>query len=111
MFNFGFNSDTAIDYNYLDSEEPNKDMYILGYDYVYLESINAAIKDRTKLFGGKVDGEDYLTFGNNEVAHIISKIKKALPDGGIIINTLNFDQNVAFFKEIQDPDIITSRSY
>ena len=56
-------------------------------------------------------GEDYLPLGNTEVAPIISKIKVALPDGGIIINTLNGDQNVAFFKQIQDAGITPSNGY
>ncbi len=32
---------------------------------------------------------------------IISKIKAALPNGGVIYNTLNGDSNVAFFKQLQ----------
>ena len=64
-----------------------------------------------KQLGGKVVGEDYLPLGNTEVAPIISKIKVALPDGGIIVNTLNGDQNVAFFKQIQDAGITPSNGY
>ncbi len=67
--------------------------------------------DFMKQLGGKVVGEDYLPLGNTEVAPIISKIKKALPEGGIIINTLNGDQNVAFFKQIQDAGITPSSGY
>ena len=45
------------------------------------------------------------------MAPIISKIKVALPEGGIIVNTLNGDQNVAFFKQIQDAGITPSNGY
>ena len=45
------------------------------------------------------------------MAPIIAKIKKALPDGGVIINTLNGDQNVAFFKQIQDAGITPANGY
>ena len=43
----------------------------------------------------------------------LSKIKKALAPsgGGVIINTLNGDQNVAFFKQIQDAGITPSNGY
>ena len=34
-----------------------------------------------------------------------------MPEGGIIINTLNGDQNVAFFKQIQDAGITPSSGY
>ncbi len=36
-----------------------------------------------------------------EVTSVIAKIKKALPNGGIIYNSLNGDTNVAFFKQLQ----------
>ena len=46
-------------------------------------------------------GEDYLPLGNSEVTPIITKIKQALPNGGVIYNSLNGDSNVAFFKQMQ----------
>ena len=61
--------------------------------------------------GGRVVGENYLPLGNTEVAPIITKIKKALPSGGVIINTHNGDQNVAFFKQIQDEGITPENGY
>jgi len=46
-------------------------------------------------------GEDYLPLGSTEVTPIIAKIRAALPNGGVIYNTLNGDSNVAFFKQMQ----------
>lgn len=54
-----------------------------------------------KAKGGKTVGEDYLPLGNTEVTPIITKIKAALPKGGVIFNSLNGDSNVAFFKQLQ----------
>jgi len=87
------------------------DFFLVGSDYDFPRTSNTITKAQVKQLGGKVVGEDYLPLGNTEVAPIISKIKKALPDGGIIINTLNGDQNVAFFKQIQDAGITPSSGY
>jgi urea transport system substrate-binding protein len=62
---------------------------------------NTIIKEQLKAKGGETVGEDYLPLGNTEVTPIITKIKTALPDGGVIFNTLNGDSNVAFFKQLQ----------
>jgi urea transport system substrate-binding protein len=45
---------------------------------------------------------DYIPLGDTEVAPIIAKIKKALPNGGVIFNTLYGDSNVVFFKGLQE---------
>jgi urea transport system substrate-binding protein len=87
------------------------DFFLVGSDYVFPRTSNTITKAQVKQLGGKVVGEDYLPLGNTEVAPIISKIQVALPDGGIIINTLNGDQNVAFFKQIQDAGITPSNGY
>jgi len=57
--------------------------------------------EQLKAKGGTTVGEDYLPLGNTEVTPIITKIKAALPEGGVIFNSLNGDSNVAFFKQLQ----------
>ncbi len=78
-----------------------KEFFLVGSDYVFPRTANTIIKAQLKAKGGKTVGEDYLPLGNNEVTPIIAKIKKALPNGGVIFNTLNGDSNVAFFKQMQ----------
>jgi urea transport system substrate-binding protein len=78
-----------------------KDFFLVGSDYVFPRTANTIIKEQLKAKGGKTVGEDYLPLGNTEVTPIITKIKQALPNGGIIFNSLNGDSNVAFFKQIQ----------
>jgi len=78
-----------------------KKVYLVGSDYVYPRTANTIIKEQMKARGGETVGEDYIPLGNTEVAPIIAKIKKVYPNGGIIINTLNGDSNVALFKQFK----------
>ena len=82
-------SEPATDFMYKRSPAAGGDFFLVGSDYVFPRTSNTITKAQVKQLGGKVVGEDYLPLGNTEVAPIISKIKKALPEGGIIINTLN----------------------
>jgi urea transport system substrate-binding protein len=82
-------------------ENKGKDFYLVGSDYVFPRTANTIIKAQVEAKGGTVAGEDYLPLGNTEVAPIIAKIRSALPNGGVIYNTLNGDSNVAFFKQMQ----------
>jgi urea transport system substrate-binding protein len=82
-------------------ENKGKKFFLVGSDYVFPRTANTIIKEQLKAKGGEMLGEDYLPLGNTEVTPIITKIKAALPDGGVIFNSLNGDSNVAFFKQIQ----------
>lgn len=78
-----------------------KQFFLVGSDYVFPRTANTIIKAQLEANGGETLGEDYLALGDTEVLPIISKIKAALPNGGVIFNTLNGDSNVAFFKQLQ----------
>ncbi|QIR37661.1 urea ABC transporter substrate-binding protein [Tolypothrix sp. PCC 7910] len=78
-----------------------KQFFLVGSDYVFPRTANTIIKAQLEALGGKTVGEDYLPLGNTEVTPIITKIKQALPNGGVIYNTLNGDSNVAFFKQLK----------
>jgi urea transport system substrate-binding protein len=82
-------------------QNKGKKFFLVGSDYVFPRTANTIIKEQLKAKGGEMVGEDYLPLGNTEVTPIITKIKQALPDGGVIFNSLNGDSNVAFFKQIQ----------
>ncbi len=75
--------------------------FLVGSDYVFPRTANTIIKAQLAAKGGKVVGEDYIPLGSTEVTPIISKIKAALPNGGVIYNSLNGDSNVALFKQMQ----------
>ena len=104
-------SEPATFFMFKNSPAAGKPFFLVGSDYVFPRTSNTITKEQLKSLGGTVVGEDYLPLGNTEVAPIIAKIKKALPDGGVIINTLNGDQNVAFFKQIQDAGITPENGY
>lgn len=82
-------------------ENKGKDFFLVGSDYVFPRTANTIIKEQLNAKGGNTVGEDYLPLGNTEVTPIITKIKAALPNGGVIFNSLNGDSNVAFFKQLQ----------
>lgn len=82
-------------------QNKGKEFYLVGSDYVFPRTANTIIKAQLQAKGGKTVGEDYLPLGSTEVAPIIAKIRSALPNGGVIYNTLNGDSNVAFFKQLQ----------
>ncbi len=79
----------------------DKPFFLVGSDYVFPRTANTIIKAQLAAKGGKVAGEDYIPLGNTEVTAVISKIKSAMPQGGVIYNSLNGDTNVAFFKQLQ----------
>ncbi|MEO1124782.1 MAG: urea ABC transporter substrate-binding protein [Cyanobacteria bacterium J06639_16] len=82
-------------------ENKGKQFFLVGSDYVFPRTANTIIKEQLTALGGETVGEDYLPLGNSEVTPIITKIKAALPDGGVIFNSLNGDSNVALFKQLQ----------
>ena len=78
-----------------------KEFFLVGSDYVFPRTANTIIKEQLAANGGTTVGEDYIPLGDTEVTPIITKIKNALPNGGVIFNSLNGDSNVAFFKQLQ----------
>jgi urea transport system substrate-binding protein len=86
-------------------QNKGKEFFLVGSDYVFPKTANTIIKAQLAAKGGKVVGEDYIPLGNREVNPIITKIKAALPNGGVIFNTLNGDSNVAFFKQLEGAGI------
>ena len=88
-----------------------QNFFLVGSDYVYPRTANTIIKEQLKAKGGTVVGEDYLPLGNTKVAPIIARIKQALPRGGVIVNTLNGDSNVEFFKQMKAAGITPTSGY
>ena len=104
-------SEPATVFMYTKSPAAGKPFYLVGSDYVFPKTSNTITRAQLEGLGGEVVGEEYIDLKSNEVRPIIVKIKKALPKGGVIINTLNGAQNVAFFKQIQDEGITPENGY
>ncbi len=79
--------------------------FLVGSDYIFPRIANSTIKAQLEVLGGQVVGEVYLPLGSQEVGPIIAQIQSALPDGGVIFNTLNGDSNVAFFNQLGEADL------
>ncbi len=80
---------------------PGKPFFLVGSDYVFPQTANSIIKAQLAAKKGKSVGEEYIKLGDNEVSAVIAKIKTAMPNGGVIYNSLNGSTNVAFFKALQ----------
>jgi urea transport system substrate-binding protein len=78
-------------------EKGFKKIFLLGSDYVYPRTANLILKKHITAKKATLSGEEYMALGGTEFASIISKIKASGPQ--VIINTLNGDSNVAFFKQ------------
>jgi len=76
-----------------------KTYFLIGSDYVYPRTANLILNKHIEKGGLKVLGESYVPLGGTDFSGVIAKIAQAKPD--VIINTLNGDSNVAFFKQMQ----------
>jgi urea transport system substrate-binding protein len=103
----------AVDYML---EEGKKKFYLIGSDYVYPQTTNLILLEYllskgvplanigggfTKDAKGKIiSAGKYTPFGHTDYQQIVSEIKQFASSGdACIINTLNGDTNVPFFKE------------
>lgn len=90
-----------------------KKFFLVGSDYVFPRTANAIIQDQVKAMGGEIVGEEYILLGSKDVAGIVDQIVQAKPD--VILNTINGDTNVAFFRQLRQegitPDKIPTISF
>lgn len=76
-----------------------KKFFLLGSDYVFPRTANKIIKAQLAAEGGETIAEEYTPLGHVDFTTVIAKIKELGPDA--ILNTLNGDSNVAFFKQLK----------
>ncbi|MBX3101525.1 MAG: urea ABC transporter substrate-binding protein [Bacteroidetes bacterium] len=74
-------------------------IFLIGSDYVFPRTANAIIKDQVKGLGGTIVGEEYILLGSKDVDAAIAKIKAS--GAQVILNTINGDTNVEFFKKLR----------
>ncbi|MBM4073113.1 MAG: serine/threonine protein kinase [Planctomycetes bacterium] len=87
----------AIDWAVKDLKK--KRFFLVGSDYVFPHAANEIVKDYVKSLAAQVVGVGYLPLGSSKVAGLVAAIVKARPD--MIVNTINGDSNVAFFRELR----------
>ncbi|MCP3850170.1 MAG: ABC transporter substrate-binding protein [Gammaproteobacteria bacterium] len=79
-------------------ENLGKKIYLVGSDYIFPHVANTIIKDYIDALNAEVVGEIYLPLGSSDVAEAVEQITRLKPD--IILNTINGDTNLAFFKAL-----------
>ncbi len=85
-----------------------KKFFLVASDFVFPRSANAIIKDQAAALGADIVGEEYILLGSSDVKDVIQKIAETDPD--VIINTLNGDSNVAFFRELRKAGINSDKT-
>jgi urea transport system substrate-binding protein len=76
-----------------------KRLFLVGSDYVFPRAANAIIRDQALALGADIVGEEYLLISSTEVQPIVGKIASNKPD--VILNTINGDSNLAFFRTLR----------
>lgn len=74
-------------------------IYLLGSDYIFPRSANQIIKAQLVAQDAVLVAEEYIPLGSQDVSGTIAQILSWEPDA--VINTLNGDTNVAFFREFK----------
>lgn len=90
-----------------------KKFFLVGSDYVFPHTANEIIKEQVKALQGEVVGEEYIKLGSKDVKKAIERIREVKPD--VILNTINGDTNIEFFKELRKagitPQMIPTMSF
>jgi urea transport system substrate-binding protein len=84
-----------------------KRFFLVGSDYVFPRTANAIITDQLAALGGQVLGEAYVLLGSTDVQEVVRTIVHAQP--AVILNTINGDSNVAFFRALRAAGITPER--
>ena len=83
-----------------------KRMFLIGSDYVFPRMAGTVIKAQLIARGGVCVGEEYTPLGHTDYSAIINNIKALRPD--VIINMLNGDSNIGFFRQLKGAGISAS---
>ena len=81
--------------------------FLVGSDYVFPRVANMIIRDHVKALRGEIVGEDYIPLGSDDVEDVVQRIAATQPD--VILNTINGDSNVAFFRALRAAGITPRR--
>lgn len=76
-----------------------KRFYLIGSDYIFPRMAHEVFKEQIKALGGEVVGENFPLLGSAKFDDVVNDIITKKPD--VILNTINGDSNVAFFKALQ----------
>lgn len=84
-----------------------KKFFLIGSDYVFPRTANEIMKLQITALRGEVCGEAFLPLGSTDVQEAVDRIVASSPD--VILNTINGDSNVMFFKALRAAGITPAR--
>jgi urea transport system substrate-binding protein len=84
-----------------------KRLFLVGSDYIFPRVANEIVRDQMNRLGGTITGESYIPSGTFEVRNLVEAIAAAKPD--LIVNTINGDSNIAFFRALHAAGITPDR--
>ncbi|MFT5704507.1 MAG: urea transport system substrate-binding protein [Shewanella sp.] len=90
-------------------ENIGKRVYLVGSDYIFPRAANMIIKDQLKSRGIMPLGETYLPLGSSDLTQTLKEITELKPD--LVVNTINGDSNIAFFKGMNALNKVKVLSY
>ena len=76
-----------------------KRFFLVASDNVFPRAANEVIRDQVAALGAQIVGEAYLPLGSSDVQGAVDRIVASQPDA--ILNTINGDSNVAFFRALR----------
>lgn len=88
-------------------QHKGKRFYLIGSDYIFPRTANLIIKDLLRAQSGQLLGERYLPLGASDMAAVVKEIAAQRPD--FVLNTLNGDSNLHFFRALRDAGITAEK--
>jgi urea transport system substrate-binding protein len=85
-----------------------KRFYMVGSDYIFPRTANLIVKDLLIAQGGRLLGERYLPLGASDMTAVAKEIAAQRPD--FVLNTLNGDSNLHFFRALQAAGITADKT-
>ncbi len=82
-------------------------LFLVGSDYIFPRVAHEIVRDQVKQSGSEIVGECLIPPGSVDVTQVISDIMRIQPD--LIINTINGDSNICFFRSLRTAGITPSR--
>ncbi|WP_152052704.1 transporter substrate-binding protein [Tautonia marina] len=83
--------------------ELGRRFFHVGSDYIFPRAAGALIHDQIEAIGGELVGEAFQPLTSVDFVGIVDRIKTERPD--VILNTINGDGNVAFFRDLRKAGI------
>jgi urea transport system substrate-binding protein len=81
--------------------------FLAGTDSVYPRTAHAIIKEKVRLLGGKIVGEEYVAPGATDLTALVRQVVGARPD--LIVNSLNGGSNVIFVRSLRKEGVTSER--